>query len=324
MGVIAISKLMTVGVKLASPQEPLRKLAVSMQENNQSCVLIGTNGSPTGIITERDLVRLLSDVMCEPELANQPAASIMSSPVHTINVNQTLFDALVISHAEGIRHLPVVDDDDQLVGILTNTDLANAHFNIIEQQSSIIETAISERTEELQAANEKLHSLSMEDPLLGIGNRRAMEADLQHTHSLAIRHQQPYTVAIMDVDHFKLYNDEYGHPAGDLCLQEICNLIKMEIRGSDRLYRYGGEEFLLLLTGTTMEGGKTLVERVVQDVEKIGITHCKSPLGVVTISAGLASYRGGKIEQISSWPNVIEQADQSLYQAKELGRNRVA
>ncbi|MFQ5644427.1 MAG: diguanylate cyclase [Thiogranum sp.] len=321
---IAVTDLMTRDIELVAPDTPLREIIQEMHNNRHSCTLIGKGGTPDGIITERDLVQALQKLIDEPALAGQPASSFMSHPPHTVQQDQSLFDALVISRAEKVRHLPVVDKEQRLVGLLTQTDLTQAHFRVTEMQQAIIERAIRNRTEELLNANRELESLCMEDALLGIGNRRSMEVDMEHTHSLARRYERPYTVALLDIDYFKHYNDHYGHQAGDRALQKVAEIIGSAIRKSDRLYRYGGEELLLLLPDTTADGGIVLARRLVENLFNAGIPHCKSPYGVVTISAGLVDNRQGANIADIDWQEVVHRADRSLYQAKHLGRNRVA
>jgi diguanylate cyclase (GGDEF)-like protein len=195
---------------------------------------------------------------------------------------------------------------------------------VIELQRTLIDRAIRDRTEELEVANRELESLSMEDTLLGIGNRRAMEVDMEHTHSLATRHQRGYVAVLLDVDHFKLYNDYYGHMAGDKALQRVTAVILSAVRKSDRLYRYGGEEFLLLLPDTAARGGRTLTKRLVDKLHAAGLEHVMSPYNVVTISAGLSDYQADAASRHHTWQDIVQKADQALYQAKEKGRNRVA
>jgi len=321
---ISVSDLMTRDIELMAPDIPLREVITRMQHNRHSCTLIGSHGSPEGIITERDLVRVMTKLMDDPDLAGQAAAAFMSTPPHTVQQGQSLFDALVISRAEHVRHLPVVDNDQRLTGLLTQTDLTQAHFRVTEMQQLIIERAIKNRTEELLNANRELESLCMEDALLGIGNRRSMEVDMQHTHSLAGRYQRPYTVALLDIDYFKRYNDHYGHQAGDRALQQVTETIGSAIRSSDRLYRYGGEELLLLLPDTVAEGGATLCQRLVRNLFDTAIPHCKSPYGVITVSAGLVDNLQPAPGAARDWQEVVHRADQALYQAKHRGRNRVA
>ena len=248
----------------------------------------------------------------------------MSTPPCTVSNEQTLFDALVIARAESVRHLPVVNRSGKLVGLITQTDLARAHFEVIEAQQQAIERAIHERTEQLLAANAELQSLSMEDGLLHIGNRRAMEVDMEHTHARAARYNQTYTTVLLDVDFFKAYNDHYGHMAGDDALKQTASIVKSAIRKSDRIYRYGGEELLMLLPDTNPAGGEVLTQRILKALQDASITHCKSPYGVITMSAGIACYEPEQPDVPSEWREVVHAADLRLYQAKEAGRNRVA
>jgi len=320
---IPLSDVMSYDVELIDPGTSLREVIHRMRVHRRSCSFVGQNGIPLGVITERDLVKLLDRIIDQPDFADHSAETIMSSPLHSVTVNQSMYDALVISRAERIRHLPVVDGDQKLLGVVTYTNLAEAHFHVIELQRDMIEHAVESRTEALREANDELRALSLEDALLGIGNRRSMEVDLDHTHAVAARYQHHYSVALMDIDYFKLYNDHYGHPAGDECLKTASDFIKNSIRGSDRLYRYGGEEFLLLLPETGEQAARTLCQRLVEGLCGLALPHCKSPHNVVTMSAGIAST--SNVSATSAvWQNIVERADKSLYRAKSCGRNQVA
>ena len=320
---VQITSLMSSGVEMLAPDTCLKQVVRIMRNNRHSCVIIGEDGVPTGIVTERDLVKMLDQMMNDASMPEHRVDEIMAREPHTVNFNQSLFDALAITRAEHIRHLPVVDDQDKLVGLLTQTNLANAHFHVIEMQREIIERAIESQTGELKEANERLHALSMEDALLGIGNRRAMEVDLEHTHAVMHRYKHPYAVALIDIDHFKLFNDHYGHLEGDACLQQVSQLLEQTIRESDRLYRYGGEEFLLVLPDTDQGGAMVLARRLVENLYDAAIPHCKSPCNVVTISIGIAACSDDH-SKTGSWKDVAECADKSLYRAKSSGRNQVA
>ncbi len=321
---ILVTDLMSRDVGLVAPETPLREVIAHMQADRHSCTIIGALGIPSGIITERDLVALLDRIIDQPALAEQPARTLMSTPPVTVLQDRSLFDALVISRAEQVRHLPVVDAAQRLVGLLTQTDLAHAHFRVIERQRILIEEAIENRTERLRSANRELQALALEDGLLGVGNRRAMGVDMEHTHSLALRYERPYSVALLDVDYFKAYNDHYGHPAGDRALQQLSRRIEAAMRKSDRLYRYGGEELLVLMPDTPLREARTLAGRIIEHLQRTAIPHDKSPYGVVTLSAGLAGFAAGSGEATPDWEEIVEQADRALYRAKHLGRNRVA
>lgn len=311
---------MTEDVTCLPPEAPLQLVVKKMVEQRYSCIVIKKNEILIGIVTERDLVKVLNHDTEEIELS-LPVSGFMSSPIIRLNENETLFDAMVISRAEKIRHIPVVNDNEHLVGLVTYSDLVDAHFQVIEIQSEMIEQAVAARTGKLQQLNDELQTLSMEDHLMRIGNRRAMEVDLNHTHNASIRYGNFYSVLLIDIDFFKRYNDYYGHQAGDDVLKSIAEILKTNIRGSDRLYRYGGEEILLVLPNTNSTQAEAVARHLVSTIAKSSIPHEKSPYKCLTISCGGACVLNNE-HLISNWEELIEQGDSNLYQAKNDGRNR--
>jgi len=316
---ITAKKLMSTEVSCLPPEASLQQAVQLMVEQRYSCLVIKENDLPIGIITERDLIKVLNQESQKIDLSLS-VSELMSSPVSTLNQSDSLFEAMVISRAEKIRHLPVVDNDERLVGLVTHTDLANAHFRVIELQTTIIENAVAAKTSELSQLNDELQTLSTEDHLMKIGNRRSMEVDLGHTHASAIRYELPYTVLLMDIDFFKLYNDHYGHPAGDEALKSVATVLKENIRGSDRLYRYGGEELLLILPNTNVAQAEKVARKLLSSLVKYSIPHEKSIHKVLTISCGGACVFN-KGEMFGSWEELLELVDSNLYKAKNSGRN---
>jgi diguanylate cyclase (GGDEF)-like protein len=317
---IRVKTLMSEDLTCLPPEAPLKLAVEKMVEQRYSCIIISQDEMPVGIITERDIVRTLNREAQEIDLS-LPISTFMSSPILSLNENQSLFHAMVISRAERIRHMPVLNDDEYLVGLVTQSDLANAHFQVIEMQSKMIEESVAAKTDQLEKLNKELQALTMEDHLMRIGNRRAMEVDLGYTHKTAIRYDQIYSVLLMDIDYFKNYNDHYGHQAGDDALRSVADILKANIRGSDRLYRYGGEEILLLLPLTNAAQADTVAKKLVASVAKAAMPHEKSMYKCITISCGGACVLGrGQI--VSDWAQLIEQADSNLYKAKNDGRNR--
>ena len=317
---ILVKTLMTEDLTCLPPDAPLRLAVKKMAEQHYSCIIISQNEMPVGIVTERDLVKALNREAQDIDLS-MPIAEFMSSPILSLNAEQNLFDAMVISRAQRIRHLPVMNNDERLVGLVTQSDLANAHFRVIEMQSELIEKSVAVKTNELQQLNDELQTLSMEDHLMKIGNRRAMEVDLGHTHNAAVRYDHPYSVLLMDIDYFKLYNDHYGHQAGDDVLRSVASILKDNIRGSDRLYRYGGEEILVVLPHTNAAQADVVAQKLVTAIASSAMPHEKSLYKCLTISCGGACMvRKGQI--VARWQDLVEQADSNLYKAKNDGRNR--
>jgi diguanylate cyclase (GGDEF)-like protein len=317
---IFVSSLMTSNVTSTTANSELPDVIQSMIDNHYSCMIVVENKMPIGIITERDIVRLMGLFISDKPLYPMRVADVMSVPVATVSEDTTLFEALVISTAQKIRHLPVVRSTGELVGLVTQSDLAKAHFKIYENQREMIEHSVSQRTQQLLLANEQLKSLSLADALTGLGNRRAMEVDLEHTHSQALRYNRSYSVALFDVDHFKLYNDSYGHKAGDTALRNICEYLQKSIRTCDRLYRYGGEEILLIMPETTLHGALILADRILIGLADLRFPHEKSSHGVLTLSCGVASQV--ETNGYENWEGLVDLADRGLYASKNNGRNR--
>jgi len=316
---IIVQQLMSVEVSSLPPEASLQQAVKLMVDKRYSCIIIKKDNFPVGIMTERDLVKVLNQESQSIDLS-LPISELMSSPISTLNQTDTLFDAMVISRAEKIRHLPVIDNDERLVGLVTHTDLANAHFRVIELQTQMIENAVAAKTSELSVLNDELQTLSTEDHLMKIGNRRSMEVDLGRTHTSSVRYEHPYSVLLMDIDFFKLYNDHYGHLAGDEALKSVANVLKENIRGSDRLYRYGGEELLLVLPNTNVTQAEKVARKLLSSLTKCAIPHEKSTHKVLTASCGGACVLSGG-EMAGTWEDLVEVADSNLYKAKNSGRN---
>jgi two-component system chemotaxis family response regulator WspR len=184
------------------------------------------------------------------------------------------------------------------------------------------EKQLLELTERLSAANRELRRLSSLDGLTGLANRRLFDAALEREWRRALRQQTQLAIVMMDIDHFKLYNDHYGHLAGDDCLKQVAGALQTCLRRpGDLLARYGGEEFVALLADTDQAGAMLLANYARQAVENLGLPHAKSPVAkVVTVSLGVAATAPQKGLPAAG---LVEAADQALYRAKKRGRNQV-
>jgi diguanylate cyclase (GGDEF)-like protein len=183
-----------------------------------------------------------------------------------------------------------------------------------------LEAMVAARTHELEDSNAKLAELSSTDGLTGINNRRGFDAALESEWRRAARNGYPLALAMLDVDHFKAYNDHYGHQAGDRCLRHVADLIAAYgRRTSDLVARYGGEEFALLAPATDAEQAMEIAQGICEELARLALPHAKSPHGVVTISIGVAT---SMPDESVNWSTLIEAADKALYRAKQTGRNR--
>lgn len=168
----------------------------------------------------------------------------------------------------------------------------------------------------------ELARLACTDPLTQLRNRLSLSDDLAEFHARSQRNGHSYSLAMCDVDFFKAYNDTHGHQAGDEALRQVATTLTTQARQGDRVYRYGGEEFLLVLPDQALSPAAQAAERIRRAVESLDIPHPDGTrAGVITISAGVAACdhaRDGTGE------DVLKAADAALYDAKSHGRNRVA
>ena len=175
---------------------------------------------------------------------------------------------------------------------------------------------------QLEHANVELLQRSLTDPLTGLGNRRRMEEDLAHTHARALRVGRAYGVVLFDIDHFKLYNDHYGHLAGDDALRQLARCLDKVVRAGESTYRYGGEEFLVLLPDCSAEEAVAAARRICRETADMAIPHegMPTPPQFVTLSGGVSCWKPGS--ELSA-TELVKHADEALFDAKSAGRNRV-
>jgi diguanylate cyclase (GGDEF)-like protein len=246
------------------------------------------------------------DLVYEPDMAmaGNPSWRLQAEPVSDyFNQNRSLTPWLFV------------------LAIVLIVSLILLYLWLVARRADSVEKIVSQRTRELDEANRKLASLSLTDGLTGIANRRYFDEHLEQEWKRALRDKQPLSLVMVDIDHFKAYNDYYGHLAGDDCLRQVARKLQTVVaRPGDLVARYGGEEFALILP-QTHGGAKTLGERCRATVAAIRIPHQASPVKpVVTVSVGVASI----IPAVDQDPSrLINAADQALYRAKLLGRNHV-
>ena len=182
-------------------------------------------------------------------------------------------------------------------------------------------TELVHKEQQLAAANAQLAQLSTTDALTGIGNRRHFDERLSNEWNRGARQQIPLALLLVDIDHFKLYNDHYGHVAGDHCLRTVAHALAGCVRRADEMAaRYGGEEFVLLLPGTCLDAAREVAQLCLDSIEALALPHASScTASVITISIGVASM----LPVAGADPRIlVDAADAALYLAKKEGRNQ--
>jgi len=184
-----------------------------------------------------------------------------------------------------------------------------------------LEAMVEERTRELEASNAKLETISNTDALTNVANRRSFDHTLAQEWNRAIRSASSLALIMLDVDHFKHFNDHYGHVAGDACLKALAQaLVRAERRAGKLVARYGGEEFIVLMPQTTEAEALATARHIQKEIWSIALPHAETEPGIVTVSLGVASL----VPTLNLAPDsLLCQADAAMYRAKHLGRNQV-
>jgi diguanylate cyclase (GGDEF)-like protein/PAS domain S-box-containing protein len=173
--------------------------------------------------------------------------------------------------------------------------------------------------EQLREANTRLHEQATRDPLTGLHNRRYLDETLPRELQRAERHHQPIGVIMLDIDHFKHFNDTYGHDAGDTLLRAVGSFLQRNTRGEDIACRYGGEEFTLVLPGAALADTRQRADKLCTGIQKLVVEYHGSLLDTVTASFGVAVFP----DHATTADDLVRAADRALYQAKQGGRNGV-
>lgn len=208
------------------------------------------------------------------------------------------------------------EDLDQITSVVTR---AMEKINLLRQNKHLVQN-LERANLELELSKEVFRDLAIRDGLTGLFNHRHFQEILDMELSRADRYNRPLCLIMLDVDHFKIYNDTNGHPEGDVLLQSLARILLERIRDVDTAARYGGEEFAILLPETNLEKGKIVAEDIRGCVEKNPFRGAESqPLGRVTISLGIAEFPDDGADAKS----LVKKADECLYKAKNAGRNLV-
>ena len=217
-----------------------------------------------------------------------------------------------------------LSDDVSIQDIRSVVDEIIVESKKIGRSGKNAQEKLQEATDELEVLKqefEQAKAAALVDFLTGVANRKAFDGAVKGSAEQAASASEPLSLLMIDIDHFKRFNDEYGHIVGDEVLRLVAKKIKENVRGRDFVARYGGEEFAVILPGTQIGGARTVAENIRSSFSEGKLKRVKTSeyLGTITISIGAAQLRAG--EPLESF---VDRSDQALYAAKEAGRNRVA
>lgn len=239
------------------------------------------------------------------DLLETGADDFVSKPISPLELN-TRIKAAIIRWRNQLRAISERRDDN-LSSLISENIYLRSEFDKARNLN-----------QELEKSNQELKKLASFDPLSGLLNRRTLFQRIDVEIERSQRLEVPMTGIMIDIDHFKRINDNYGHPCGDMVIKEIGNKLNNSLRKYDYAGRYGGEEFFVIFTNTTSETAFTIAERFRREMEEDVLT-CSGMSFSVTVSIGIGQYNQG--EPPGKW---ISRADSAMYRAKQAGRNMVA
>ena len=218
------------------------------------------------------------------------------------------------------EQIGVIKAAENMSDILSAKDVVIGQAKKIQSQADAIREELEESkrtTSKLTQLLEQVESEAMIDPLTQVFNRGTYNMEIAQMIKEFKRYKNPAALIIIDIDHFKIFNDDYGHKVGDAVLALVASVIKGAVRDTDMVFRYGGEEFVVLLDNLDLKNALTVAEKVRAQIESHHLTNKANVLNI-TVSIGLSCFKEGDIES-----SIFERADKALYQGKQNGRNRV-
>lgn len=305
----------------------------ALLENPELNIVKASSGNEAlGQVLEYDFALILLDVQM-PEMDGYETAKLMQGIKRCKSVPIIFLTAISKEQKHLLRGYEAGAVDFlfkpiEPVILMSKVKIFLALYNqkrLINEQSLELKQKVEELLivkKELEKTNNILQDLSSLDGLTGIPNRRYFDDFVDKEWKSAIRERTPLSFIMIDIDHFKAYNDNYGHQAGDECLKQVGRVLKdTSKRPRDLIARYGGEEFVAVLSDTDINGAMMVAERLRLSIKDLNLPHEHSPVAkTVTVSMGVA---GGVPAHDSLFGSFITMADKALYQAKEEGRNQI-
>ncbi len=293
------------------PHERTYDVLSDMQRYNHDAALVVENQLPLGILTTKDILRLLQ----QNSDLNLPISHHMVSPVITIHNEKTINDALRFMKHQNFKRIVTVDDNGKLAGVITQKELISITFSRWVVMMKEYQQELKEINRLLEKKSQKYEKIAATDPLTGLYNRMKFIELYISEYTVMTQRHNAMSLLIIDIDHFKRINDTYGHNTGDDALRALSDILLHVLRNVDVLCRWGGEEFVALLPTAEAQKATAIAEKIrltvaEQNLEKIP---------AMTVSIGVTEIREG-----DTLDEAINRADQALYQAKNTGRNRIS
>lgn len=299
---INIGDVMSRDVLRAGKTEKIFSIVERLQKHRiGAIVIIDKETRPIGILTERDIIRGL--VAYKDLLLEKEAQDIMSAPVLTVAPEEDIESAAMLMALNRIRRVPVTKDE-KLVGLISYRDIANA---------------LRKSYSDLEEKAEELEEKANRDALTGLYNKGYLNDSLRHHFEISKREGNSMSLMFIDIDHFKIINDTYGHQCGDVILKELAALMVEKTRAVNIVGRFGGEEFMIISPFGDYKSTPSFAERLRSTVEEHQFIWEGKAIPV-KISIGVAIWN----PSVKSPAELVKQADEALYRAKNEGRNRVA
>lgn len=279
--------------------------------DTEDAIIVVDEGKPVGIVTTKDVFGL---IFSGADLC-KPLSALMTTPVITSHLGCTINESLLQLKKHRIKRTIVVDDEQQLVGVIPQSELISYAYgswmNILKDHSS----ELQELVDMLEVKARRLELLAITDVLTGLGNRRLLHRKMDEEIDRVDRYgASGFSMVMLDIDHFKRINDTHGHMVGDIILKAVASHIEQAIRKTDVAVRWGGEEFMLLLSHTALDSAEVFADRLrLAIAQQVFVSDIR-----LTISLGVGAYVPGENEF-----ELFQRIDRALYRAKLTGRNRV-
>ena len=291
--------------------------------NCEACAILLIEGDKVSILAERGFIGSFGSINLSTDMPAIRQIIETKKPIFSNDLEKD--DALAGCVPAGCRAksllcVPVLINN-EVKGILHLDSFEKNAFD--EEDLNFVQLLAKETAIAIERSllYEEIKNLSVTDTLTNLFNRRKMEEDLRNELERSKRYARPLSILMIDIDHFKNFNDYHGHQKGDDVLRKLASLLKANLRAIDRVYRYGGEEFIVMLPEVDKEGALACAERLRRKAEQEPFEGEKEsqPSGKITLSIGVATYPfdGDTLDKL------LEAADSALYRAKALGRNRV-